>query len=68
MENKREIVKALFECLKLTRAGEEIVDMEYVKEVSAIVIITYSNGYQIEVNVSLDSGCALIRDVMRKIK
>lgn len=69
MEDKREITKALFECVKLTRAGEDIADMEYVKDNgNEDVYITYSDGYEKRINVNFDSGTALIRDVMRGIQ
>ena len=70
-ENKSQITQALFEAIKLTRAGADIQNMEYVNDPNSLgrehVIITFADNYIKRVNVSLDSGCALIRDVMREV-
>lgn len=70
-ENKAEITEKLFQTIKLTHAGEDISDMHYVNDPNSYgrehVIITYANGYIRRVNVSMDSGAALIRDVMREV-
>lgn len=71
-ENKAEITEKLFQTIRLTRAGEDISDMHYVNDPNSYgrehVIITYANGYIRRVNVSMDSGAALIRDVMEVIR
>lgn len=70
-ENKAEITEKLFQTIKLTHAGEDISDMQYVNDPNSYgrehVIITYDTGYIKRVNVSMDSGAALIRDVMREV-
>ena len=70
-ENKTEITTALFKALKLTRAGEDIESMEYVNDPNSLgrehVVIHYQNGYMKRVNVSGDSGKALINDVMKEV-
>ena len=72
MENKAQITQALFEAVKLTRAGQDIESMEYSNDPKSYgrehVIIKFKNGYLKRVNVCLDSGAALIRDVMREVK
>ena len=71
IESKAKITKKLFELLQMTRDGEDIEDMEYVNDPNSIgrehVYIKYKDGYMKRVNVSMDSGSALIRDVLREI-
>ena len=67
-EDKCEICDHLCACLQATR--EDIVDLEYVSNCDnykEAVIVTYGNGFQLEVNVSGDSGVALIKDVAQAI-
>lgn len=70
-EDKARITSALFDAVRLTRAGDGIRSMDYVNDPNSYgrehVIITYSNGYIKRVNVAMDSGAALIRDVMREV-
>lgn len=72
MENKARITEALFEAVKLTRAGEDIAKMEYINDPNSYgrehVYIEYANGYRKRVNVAMDSGSALIRDVMKEVR
>lgn len=66
MEDKNEIVRLLTEALRATRSGVHL--LTYMKVGSMeTVIIEYSNGYRKLVDVSADSGCAMIRDVMKCI-
>ena len=70
-EDKAKITKALFKLVKLTRAGIDIKDMEYVCNPDhwhdEYVIIRYKDDYIKRVSVAMDSGAALIRDVMREV-
>ena len=68
-EDKQLITKLLLATLKMTRAGQDIVDMNYKirEDGDEIVIIQYTWGSEKRVNVSCDSGASLIRDVMRKV-
>ena len=68
-EDKQLITKLLLATLKMTRAGQDIVDMNYKirEDGDEIVIIQYTCGAEKRVNVLYDSGAALIRDVMRKV-
>jgi len=63
---KQELVKSLEETLKLTR--EEVVSLELTSrhEPEDTVIIHFKGGDK-TVNISMDSGLAIIRDVSRAI-
>ena len=65
MEDKKRIVEGLKLLLKETRAGSGIVDM-VLNESETTVTILYKSGSK-TVDVSGDSGIALIRDVARRI-
>lgn len=67
-EDKEKILEKLFQTLVLTRAGWNLMDLEYKRE-SGLETVTavYANGTKKRINVSCDSGIALIRDVCRHI-
>ncbi len=75
MEDKREICKKLYELLRLTRAGDDLVSINYVKEdqeefADVCRMQRRPDGASMSVQrvcVTADSGAALIRDVMRII-
>ena len=66
--NKQLVTKAL--CLAVILAGMEVKDMDYFMrdDYEEFVVITYRNGYTKKVNVSADSGIALMRDVLAEIR
>lgn len=67
-ENKPEIVWDLCKLLRKTRHGSDISMMEYVKEESGeYVLITFDGGFQRKINISADSGIAIIKDVLKNI-
>lgn len=67
MENKKAFVREFGELLHKFGV-EEIVHMEYERKGSLeTVVITFHGGGQIEVNVSMDSYVAIIRDVMKML-
>ncbi len=63
LATKQQLVKRLFEAVKMTRAGMEIREMELDGE---YVIIHYEGGIK-KAPVGGDSGIALMRDVLRYI-
>lgn len=67
MENKEAFVYELGELL--CKYGiEDIVYLKYKRKGSLeTVVITFYGGGQIEVNVSMDSYAAIIRDVMKAL-
>ena len=64
-ENKSEIIRALLPVLQLTRNLEDLTDLD----VSGIevVIATFRNGHRKVVDVTMDSGTAMIKDVSKGI-
>lgn len=69
VEDKQEICDLLLETLKATRGGQDIVNLIYgrITQSEENVMVLFANGTHINVNVSMDSGLALVRDVMKKI-
>ena len=67
-EDKQKILDRLLETLVLTRAGWNLMELEYKRE-SGLETVTavFANGTKKRINVSCDSGIALIRDVCRQI-
>lgn len=63
LATKQQLVKSLFETVKLTRAGMSIQSMELDGE---YVIIRFEGGVK-KVPVGADSGIALMRDVLKYI-
>ena len=69
-EDKTKICAHLLEALKETR--ESIEDLIYVADIKGrpdleLVTIAYRGGYTKTVNVSLDSGLAMMRDILKSI-
>ena len=70
MENKQLILDSLCSALQLTRDQADLEALKY-KEIGPVkqhVIATYDGGGSREINVSLDSGIAMIRDVLRALE
>lgn len=61
---KAQLVNSLSETLRLTR--ERVHHLELSKDENTVTIV-YEGGYRVPVNVHLDSGIALIRDVCEHI-
>ena len=68
-EDKETVVNMLFQTLKQTIAGVDLVEMRYemLNNYDEIVVLIYENGYRKSVNVSCDSGLALMRGVLRAL-
>lgn len=70
-ENKARIVNQLFRLLRMTRDQEALIGLEYNKDSKTFdetVVAIYRSGRKQEINVSMDSGIALIRDVVRALR
>lgn len=66
-ENKQAICDALLLALKKTRHLYDLVDLEYVKlDDDEIVMAEFQNGYKKKICVNLDSGIAMIADIVIK--
>ena len=66
-EDKELILHYLFQAVKRTRAGEDVVDMKF-HSGSEDVVVIWKNGFRRLVNVEADSGIAMIRDVLGAIR
>lgn len=66
MEDKQKICDLLLPALQATRSLSNLVSLEY-DSVQEVVLATFANGYQKTVNVAMDSGIAMIRDIAKQI-
>lgn len=69
MENKQQICDLLTEALKATRDQADLVRIRY-EEIGPDqqqVVLDYEGNEHRAVNVSLDSGIAMIRDILRAL-
>lgn len=66
MENKQKILDTLLIPLRETRALSDLYKLEYDSD-REVVIATFEKGYTKEANVAMDSGIAMIRDVLAHI-
>lgn len=67
-EDKRKICSLLLPVVQATRAGWDVIDLEYTNNEfmdDEYVRIRYASGYTKKVNVTLDSGAAMILDVIK---
>lgn len=66
MENKQKICDLLLPALQQTRNLWDLAALEY-DEKTEIVKATFVNGYMKTVNVNMDSGTTMIRDIVGQI-
>lgn len=67
-ENKQEIMNLLCKALRLTSAGEDVTELEYIPEDDAVYVYfgTCHRPGRV-INVALDSGIAMLKDVINHI-
>ena len=70
MEDKQKICDLLMAALRATRAHSGLTELAYAKinNETEIVIAAYADGGTRKINVSMDSGMAMIRDIVRAIE
>lgn len=66
MENKQKICDLLLVTLQNTRGGEDLTALVY-DDTTELVTATFENQYHKLCNVACDSGCAMIRDIMKQL-
>ncbi|MGP1544152.1 MAG: hypothetical protein ACTTIO_04255 [Candidatus Fimenecus sp.] len=66
MENKQKICDLILPALQQTRNLWDLEALEY-DEKTETVKATFANGYTKTVNVNMDSGTAMIRDIVGQI-
>lgn len=69
-ENKELIVDKLLVVLQLTRELSDLISLEYLLDDKGneLVIATFNTGYSKVVNVSMDSGIAMISDIVKGLR
>ena len=70
-ENTFILCQRLLKLVQATRAGADVIDIEYFSNDftdDAHVDITWASGYTKRVDVTADSGIAMIKDVLRHIE
>ena len=70
-ENTFILCQRLLKLVQATRAGADVIDIEYFSNVhtdDAHVDITWASGFTKRVDVTGDSGIAMINDVLKHIK
>ena len=63
-EDKQAICNALCEALKLTKAFRDIERIDYNAD-SEKAIVVFDEYDRVEINVAMDSGAMMIRDILR---
>lgn len=67
-EDKAKIAKAIYQFLKATSHGINILDVTYSKDgYDEYVTVEYASGTIRRVNVACDSGVAMMMDVLREV-
>ncbi|MEG1470488.1 MAG: hypothetical protein RSC31_07560 [Anaerovoracaceae bacterium] len=66
MENKQEICNLLLPALNATRNLDDLISLEYVED-KELVYAKFLSGSMKIANVSMDSGTAMIRDIIKQI-
>lgn len=66
MENKQNILNLLLPALQETRNLHDLVSLRYIVEKESVEA-TFSSGSKKYANVAMDSGTAMIRDLLRQI-
>lgn len=69
-ENKEYIIQMLLAALKYTVAGVDIDQIRYeqLSNGEEFAIIIFANGCHKPVNITADSGLALMRDILRALE
>lgn len=69
MEDKQMICDKLLETLQLTRQYEDLQSLIYLREGvdHETVMALFAQGSTLEINVSMDSGAAMVRDVLKAL-
>ena len=66
MEDKQVICRHLLAALQATRNQYDLIDLQYDKEADTVTAV-YEGGKKV-INVHMDSGFAMILDIMRGIR
>ena len=64
-ENKRYICELLCHALQETRGAQDLISLTYIPELE--VVEAMFRGGRREINVAMDSGVAMIRDIVNNL-
>lgn len=70
MEDKKVICNSLLKALQETRQFDNLVELNYEKRKEGrleIVTAVFANGNKREINVTLDSGWSMLKDIINHI-
>lgn len=68
-DDKAKIARSFAEVLKMTTAYSELLDLTYTKtDCGELVLAEFRNGRTKKINVNLDSGIAMIEDIIRGLE
>lgn len=67
MEDKQKILDALLVAINATRAGNDVTNLRYDKEKEVVYVDFESGECGRIINVAMDSGIALLKDVINNI-
>lgn len=68
LEDKQTICDLLLPALQATRALSDLISLEYKRaDGDERVIATFDSGYEKRANVTMDSGAAMIYDILKQI-
>ena len=69
-EDKNYIIQMLLQALRFTIAGQGIAEIEYkmISNGDEFATIIYDNGCRKPINITADSGVALMRDILRGLE
>lgn len=66
-ENKQDILNQLWEAIRRTRAGDDVTGLRYDGKNEMVLVDFIDNPGGRKINVAMDSGIAMIRDVVNNI-
>ena len=68
-EDKELILNWLLNTLRCTAAGCDLIQIRYecLQNGDELAVLIFNNGYRKTVNISCDSGIAMIQDIVRAI-
>lgn len=69
IDNKQHICDLLLTTLQATRAHNNLISLDYLKKGNSDESVTavYDNNHKVVINVSCDSGIAMIHDILNTI-
>lgn len=69
-EDKQLILSWLLQTLRCTAAAFDLQEIRYVELANGdeLAVLIYDNGYRKTINITADSGVAMMRDILRGLE